>query len=97
MTAHGCRPHWFGLCPYLQAFKKDLLLSLEIDITRPSDVSCQITVRLNVVPDIEVSLGHLVATDRLKSLAEKNSDEFCEEIKGFCILISWFSPFNSDQ
>ena len=58
LTAQGRRPHWFGLSPYLQALKKNLLLSLEIDITRPLDISCQIARRLNVVSNTEISLGH---------------------------------------
>ena len=44
------------LIPYLQAFEKNLLLSLEIDVTRPSDISCQVTARLNVISNIEISL-----------------------------------------
>lgn len=44
------------LIPYLQAFKKNLLLTLESDITRPSDISCQITARLNIVSNVEISL-----------------------------------------
>lgn len=44
------------LNPYLQAFEKNLLLSLEIDIPGPSDISCQIALRLNVISNIEISL-----------------------------------------
>ena len=55
----------YGSIPYLQALKKNLLLTLKSDITRPSDVSCQITARLNVIPDVKVSLHFIKATDRI--------------------------------
>ena len=41
---------------YLQAFKKNLLLTLKCDISWPSDMSGQITTWLNVTSNIKVSL-----------------------------------------
>jgi hypothetical protein len=57
------------LVPYLQALKKNLLLTLEGDIAGPSDISCQITTRLNVISDVIVSL-HLLESYEINSGAK---------------------------
>jgi hypothetical protein len=45
---------------HLQAFEENLLLPLQVDVLGPLNVASQVTLRLDIISNIEVTLDHLL-------------------------------------